>query len=282
MGSVLEETKFLMKKYDIKASKSLGQNFLIDDDVVNSIIFSSEISKDDLVIEIGPGLGSLTSRLLEEAGYVVAIELDDRMINILDERFKFYDNFTLIHEDVLKVDLRSIIEQKHAKSVKVVANLPYYITTPIIMKLLEERLPIDSITVMVQKEVADRLTAIPSKKNTGAISYCVSYYCIASMVLVVPNTSFIPAPEVNSAVIKLVLRDSPPVILKDEKLFFDVIRASFMQRRKTLLNGLSNGNIASKEIIKKMLIDLQFSESVRGESLTLEQFASISNYLSDF
>lgn len=281
--SVLEETKFLIKKYHINANKSLGQNFLIDDDVVDSIVSSANISSDDLVIEIGPGLGTLTARLLEKANKVIAIELDDKMIPILEERFHLYHNFELIHQDVLKVDLKQKIEENKDKvsAVKIVANLPYYITTPIIMKLLEERLPVESITVMIQKEVADRLTAIPGKKNTGAITYCVSYYCEAQEVLLVPNTSFIPSPEVNSEVIQLTIRKEPPVIVRDEKFFFKVIHASFMQRRKTLLNGLANNGISSKEVLKKMLNDLQLDENVRGETLTLNQFAKISNYFSE-
>ncbi len=304
MNSILEETKFLLKKYHISANKSLGQNFLVDDEVVNTIVASANINKNDLVIEIGPGLGTLTARLLEQAGKVIAIELDDRMVNILQDRFQFYDNFELLHEDILKVDLKKkiseeisniedkqkeqsnqVVQEPIAKSkstytVKIVANLPYYITTPIIMKLLEDKLPIESITVMVQKEVADRLTAIPSDKNTGAITYPVFYYCEPSEVLLVPNSSFIPAPEVNSEVIQLKIRQTPPVELKDEKLFFKVIKASFMQRRKTLLNGLTNGGIASKDVIKKMLSELGLNENVRGESLTIQQFAEISNCLS--
>ena len=304
MGSVLEDTKFLMKKYHITANKNLGQNFLIDDTVLDTIVSSAAISKDDLVIEIGPGLGTLTAKLLEKAGMVIAIELDDKMVPILKDRFEFYDNFELLHDDVLKVDLKQLIENnkleiKNLKqtskdelftldykekkqefyTVKIVANLPYYITTPIIMKLLEDKLPIESITVMVQKEVADRLTAIPGSKNTGAISYPVSYYCEPKEVLLVPNNSFIPAPEVNSEVISLRIRKNPPVMLVNEALFFKIIKASFMQRRKTLLNGLSNNGIATKDTIKKMLSDLGLEENVRGESLNMEQFAEIANYL---
>jgi len=282
MNSILEETKFLMKKHHITANKNLGQNFLIADDVVNNILSSANISSNDLVIEIGPGLGTLTAKLLEKASKVIAIELDDKMISILQERFHFYDNFELIHEDILKVDLKQKIAENaaHISCVKIVANLPYYITTPIIMKLLEDHLPIESITVMVQKEVADRLTAIPGKKNTGAITYCVSYYCEATEVMLVPNTSFIPAPEVNSEVIHLEIRKSPPVEVKDKAFFFKVIQASFMQRRKTLLNGLSHSGIASKEQLRKMLDDLKLDENIRGEALNLNQFAEISNYLS--
>ena len=281
MNSILEETRFLLKKYHINANKSLGQNFLIDENVIDNIISSAEIDKNDLVIEIGPGLGTLTAKLLEVSGKVISIELDDRMVNILEDRFKFYNNFNLIHDDILKVDLKALIaKEANFSSVKIVANLPYYITTPIIMKLLENMLPIKSITVMVQKEVADRLTAIPGSKNTGAITYCVYYYCTAKEVLLVPNSSFIPAPEVNSEVIKLDIRKIPPVKLENKELFFRVIKASFMQRRKTLLNGLANSKISTKEILKNMLHDLNLDENIRGESLSIEQFAKISNYLS--
>ena len=215
MQNIYQETMFLLKKYHINASKSLGQNFLIDDLIVENTVDSANISKDDLIIEIGPGLGTLTARLLESAKKVIAIELDKRMITILEDRFSLYDNFDLINEDVLKVDLKSIIENEknknNVKDVKIVANLPYYITTPIIMKLLEEKLDIESITVMVQKEVADRLTAKPGDKLAGAITYTVSYYSIAKEILSVPKESFIPSPEVESAVIKLTLRKETPV-----------------------------------------------------------------------
>lgn len=296
MDSILNETQYLMKKYNINANKSLGQNFLIDDNVVDTIVSSAKICENDLVIEIGPGLGTLTSKLLENAGKVIAIELDNRMIEILQDRFKFYNNFELINEDVLKVNLKKKIEEniscgkedlaeeqtsKKLYNVKIVANLPYYITTPIIMKLLEDKLPIDSITVMIQKEVADRLTAIPGDKNTGAITYCISYYCEPEKVLLVPNFSFIPVPKVDSEVINLKIRNNPPVKLENEELFFKIIKASFTQRRKTLLNGLSNNGIGTKETIKRMLNDLNLDENVRGESLDLKQFAQISKYLNN-
>mgnify|MGYP004557266275 CR=1 FL=1 len=279
--NIYEETKFLMKKYNISANKDLGQNFLIDDNVIENIVESAEINKKDFVIEIGPGLGTLTSRLVEKAGKVIAIELDKKMLQILNDRFALYDNFSLINEDVLKVDLNNLIQQENTQNytVKIVANLPYYITTPIVMKLLEEKLNIDSITVMVQKEVADRLTETPGGKNTGAITYCVYYYAEPKEVLTVPNTSFVPEPKVDSEVIKLNIRKEPPVDLKDEKMFFKVVKASFMQRRKTLLNGLSNSGIASKEKLKEILQELNLSENVRGESLSIEQFAKIANKL---
>lgn len=283
MGKIEQETRFIMKKYNISANKSLGQNFLIDDNVVEGIVNSAEVSKDDLVIEIGPGLGTLTACLLERAGKVVAIELDTRMIKILEDRFKLYKNFEIINQDVLKIDLRSLIKQQKEnegiKNVKVVANLPYYITTPIIMKLLEDKLDIESITVMVQKEVAKRLTAEPSDKLAGAITYSVKYYCDATEEIDVPKDCFLPSPEVDSEVIKLVLRKEPLVNVKDEVIFFKLIKTSFMQRRKTFINGVSNGGITSKEKIKEILDDLGIDVNKRGENLTLEQFAQIANLL---
>lgn len=279
MNNIYEETKFLMKKYNLTANKKLGQNFLVDSEAINSIVASANLTKKDMVIEIGPGLGTLTSMLIEKAGKVVAIELDDRMIKILGDRFLLYDNFELINEDVLKVDLSSLIEKNSEfENIKVVANLPYYITTPIIMKLLENRLKIESITIMIQKEVAERIVATPGSKLSGAITYSVHYYAEPEKIALVPNTSFIPSPEVDSEVIKLNIRKSPPVKIDNEKLFFNVIKASFMQRRKTLSNGLVNGGIVKNkakaiEILKNMGLE----ENVRGEELTLEQFANLSN-----
>ena len=229
MKNIYEETKFLMKKYNLTANKKLGQNFLIDDEAIDKIVDSANLTKEDLVIEIGPGLGTLTSMLLEKAGKVIAIELDDRMVKILQDRFLVYNNFELINEDVLKVNLPELIEANNQfKSVKVVANLPYYITTPIIMKQLENRLNIESITIMIQKEVAERIVATPGSKLSGAITYSVHYYAEPEEVTIVPNISFIPSPEVDSEVIKLVIRKEPTLELKDEKLFFNIIKASFM------------------------------------------------------
>jgi len=284
MENLYNETKFIMKKYGITANKSLGQNFLISDDVVSSIVNSAEISKNDLVIEIGPGLGTLTKELLENAGKVVCIELDKKMLTILNDRFSLYSNFKLINDDVLKVDLKSLISEEKVNNnltnVKIVANLPYYITTPIIMKLLEEHLDIDTITVMIQKEVADRLTSIPGTKNSGAITYSVYYYARAEKIIEVPNDSFIPEPEVTSSVIKLTLRDTSPVEVKDEDILFKLIKAAFMQRRKTLINGLSNSNLfSSKEEIKTILVKLNLDEKVRGENLSLQDFANIANMI---
>ena len=243
MENIIEETRFIMKKYNIKANKNLGQNFLISQEVVEKIVDCSQITKEDLVIEIGPGLGTLTKYLLEKAGKVICIELDTKMLQILEDRFSLYDNFEIINNDVLKVDLKNIIkkekENPEIKNVKIVANLPYYITTPIIMKLLEEKLELESITVMIQKEVADRLIAVPGQKNTGAITYSVYYYATSEGILEVPNNSFIPEPEVTSKVIKLNIRKEPVVNPKDKEKMFRIIKNAFMQKRKTLLNSLT-------------------------------------------
>lgn len=283
MENLYNKTKFILKKYNISANKSLGQNFLINDSVVNKIVESAEITKNDLVIEIGPGLGNLTEFLLEKAGKVIAIELDQRMLEILNDRFSLYDNFEIINEDVLKVNLNELIsENKNSeiKNAKIVANLPYYITTPIIMKLLEEKLDIETITVMVQKEVADRLIAIPGEKLSGAITYSVYYYATSENVTIVENNSFIPEPEVDSEVIKLSIRKNPPVELLDEDQFFKTVKASFMQRRKTLINALVNGGILkNKQDAKKLFDDLNMDYNTRGESLSIEKFAEISNYI---
>lgn len=282
MRNSLEDTKFILKKYHITANKKLGQNFLINDEVINGIVEASNIQKEDLVIEIGPGLGTLTSELLENAGKVIAIELDENMLPILNDRFKLYDNFELLNEDVLKVDLNKLISENMGglSKAKVVANLPYYITTPIIMKLLEDKLNIESITVMVQKEVADRITAKPGDKLSGSITYSVDYYADAEKIVFVDKSSFIPAPEVDSEVIKLQIREEPKVHVENEELFFKAIKASFMQRRKTLLNGLSNsGIIKDKERLKEILQKLGLSIDIRGEKLTIEEFAELANLI---
>ena len=285
MENIFEETRIIMKKYNIKANKSLGQNFLISQEVVNNIIKASEISEKDLVIEIGPGLGTLTKRLLEQAGKVICVELDTKMINILEERFFLYKNLEIINQDILKVDLKNKIKQEKEKNgfekVKIVANLPYYITTPIIMKLLEEELDLESITVMIQKEVADRLTAIPGKKNTGAITYTVYYYTDSEEILEVPKDSFIPEPEVTSEVIKLNIRKTPIVEPKNKEKMFKIIKCAFTQRRKTLLNSLVNTNILdSKQQGINMLNSLNINENIRPEELTIQQFKEISDFLS--
>lgn len=282
MDNILEETKFIMNKYNIKANKSLGQNFLINKDVVKEIVESSQIEADDLVIEIGPGLGTLTKFLLEKAKKVVCIELDSKMIRILEDRFKLYDNLEIKNEDVLKVDLQKLIkdekERSNVKNVKIVANLPYYITTPIIMKLLEEKLDLESITVMIQKEVADRLIAIPGDKDTGAITYTVNYYSIGEKIIEVSNNSFIPEPEVTSEVIKLTIRKNPPVQVINIELMFKIIKNAFMQRRKTLLNSLYNSKIfKSKEKGIEILKEVGLDQNIRAEKLTLQDFANIAD-----
>ena len=282
MNNVLDDTKFIMKKYNIKANKSLGQNFLIDDNVIEKIIEGSNVCKNDLIIEIGPGLGTLTEVLLEKAYKVISIELDKKMIKILEDRFKLYNNFELLHNDVLKVNLNEIIQKEkkdsNIKNVKIVANLPYYITTPIIMKLLEEQLDLNSITVMVQKEVADRLIETPGGKNTGAITYSVFYYATSESILEVSNTSFIPEPDVASEVIKLDIRKTPPVNVKDKNVMFRIIKCAFMQRRKTLLNSLTNTKVfLNKDEGIKILNKLNLSENIRPEKLSLQDFANITN-----
>ncbi len=279
--NLLQETKFIMNKYQITANKSYGQNFLIDEDIVLGICEKANVSKEDLIIEIGPGLGTLTSKLLDKAGKVIAVELDTKMLQILNDRFSLYDNFELINDDILKVDLKKLINEKlgDLKKVKIVANLPYYITTPIIMKLLEEKLNIDSITVMVQKEVAERLCTKPGTGDTGAITYTINYYTRPEIVLNVPKDSFVPSPKVDSNVINLQILNIPSVVVKDEALLFKVIKFAFMQKRKTLLNSLSNSRMNSKEYFEKMLLDLNIDLKIRPEKLSLEDFAKIADYI---
>ena len=284
MDNILQETKFIMKKYNIKANKNLGQNFLVSNDAINQIVNSGEIEKDDLIIEIGPGLGTLTKELLERAKKVICVELDNKMVEILNERFSLYDNLEILNQNILKTDLKEIIKkektQNNIKDVKIIANLPYYITTPIIMKLLEEKLDLKSITVMIQKEVAERLIATPGEKNTGAITYTVYYYAEAKKITEVPNTSFIPEPEVTSEVIRLDIRKNPPVETKDTELMFKIIKNAFMQRRKTLLNSLTNTKIFNnKDEGAKILKTLNLSENIRAEELTLKNFAEITDLL---
>lgn len=281
--NLIQETKFILKKYNITANKNYGQNFLIDDYTVTSIVEKAEVCKDDLVIEIGPGLGTLTSLLLEKAGKVICIELDSKMINILNDRFALYKNFELINDDVLKVNLKELINQNsNFKTVKVVANLPYYITTPIIMKLLEDKLSLTSITVMVQKEVAERLAQTPGGKESGAITYSIHYYTKPRIVLNVSKDCFIPSPKVDSAVLQLLVLDKPPIQVLDEKLFFKIIKASFLQKRKTLVNSLSNSGIENKEFLEKMLDLLSINPKIRAEQLSLKDFEKICNYISNY
>lgn len=278
--SILKETKFIMNKYHITANKNLGQNFLIDDETVAGIVEAASVSKEDLIIEIGPGLGTLTKELLERAGKVICIELDKRMIEILEDRFSMYDNFKVINEDVLKVNLKDLIQKEKIKNTKIVANLPYYITTPIIMKLLEDKLDIETITVMIQKEVADRLVTEPVTGDTGAITYAIHYYTNPKRILEVPNTSFIPSPKVNSTVVKLNILKTPSIEVKNEKQLFDIIKTAFMQKRKTLVNALANsGKYGSKEQVEKTLQKLEIDLKIRPEKMRLEQFAKLSNLI---
>ena len=274
--SVYDDTREILKRYNIKADKSLGQNFLISDEVVDGIVESANIEKEDIVIEIGPGLGVLTNLLLQKSNNVIAVELDPRMVSILKDRFKEKDNFTIIHEDILKVDLAKIINERKSSNsrVKVVANLPYYISTPIIMKLLENNEIIDEIIVMVQKEVGDRLTAKTGERLAGAITYAVSYYSNASKVINVPKESFIPSPKVESVVIKLELKKN--LQEENKELLFKIIKSAFAQRRKTLENALINGKIVtSKERIQEIFDKLGIEKNVRGENLSLEQYESL-------
>ena len=286
MENILQETKFILKKYNIKANKSLGQNFLIDKYVLDTIVNSAQIGENDLVIEIGPGLGTLTEFLLQKAKKVICVELDKNMVKILNERFFLYKNLEIINEDVLKLDLENLIknekEKNDIKNVKIVANLPYYITTPIVMKLLEEQLDIESITIMIQKEVADRLIENPGGKNSGAITYTVNYYAEPEGILEVPNNSFIPEPEVTSKVLKLNIRKEPKVDVKNQDVMFKIIKSAFLQRRKTLLNALVNNKIFnSKEECIKVLQELDFDVNIRGEKLTLEDYAKLANKISE-
>ena len=284
MQNLLQETKFILNKYNIKANKSLGQNFLIQEEVVDAIVDAAQICDNDLVIEIGPGLGTLTQKLLEKAGKVICIELDNRMVNILNDRFSLYKNIEIIEDDVLNIDLKQIIlnEKKNSeiKSAKIVANLPYYITTPIVMKLLEDKLDIDSITIMIQKEVAQRLIAKPGTSLSGSISYAISYYTKPEKVIEVSRQAFLPIPEVDSEVIKLNVLEKPSIDVEDEELLFKIIKLAFMQRRKTLVNALYNGKLLDdKQKIELLLNEAGVDPTIRGEKLSLEEFAEIEKFL---
>ena len=272
----------VLQKYKFNFQKKFGQNFLIDTHVLDKIIRESGVTKDDCVIEIGPGIGTMTQYLCENAREVVAIEIDKNLIPILKDTLSAYDNVTVINEDVLKVDIKKLAEEKNSgRPVKVVANLPYYITTPIIMGLFESHVPIDSITIMVQKEVADRMQEGPGSKDYGALSLAVQYYAKPEIVANVPPNCFMPRPNVGSAVIRLTCHEKPPVEVEDEKFMFDIIRASFNQRRKTLVNGLGNAkNLqVTKEQVSAVLEKMNLSPTIRGEALSLEQFAELSNFL---
>lgn len=277
-------TKFVLERFGFSFQKKFGQNFLIDQNILENIISEAGITKDDFVLEIGPGIGTMTQYICEAARKVVAVEIDKNLIPILEETLKDYTNVTVINEDILKIDLQTFIQENNeGRPIKIVANLPYYITTPIIMELFESHAPIESITVMVQKEVADRMQVGPGTKDYGALSLAVQYYSNPKVVMVVPPSCFMPRPNVSSSVIRLERYVEPPVQVSNEKLMFQIIRASFNQRRKTLANGLSNGlNLAiSKEELMNIFLELGWKENIRGEALTLEQFAQLSNSISN-
>ena len=277
-----KNTVEVIQKHGFMFQKKFGQNFLIDTHVLDKIIRAAGITKDDFILEIGPGIGTMTQYLAEAAGKVCAVEIDRNLIPILGETLADYDNVTIINEDILKVDVAGLaMAENGGRPVKVVANLPYYITTPIIMGLFESGVPIESITVMVQKEVAERMKSGPGSKDYGALSLAVQYYAEAYLVANVPPNCFMPRPKVGSAVIRLTRHREPPVKVTDERLLFQVIRASFNQRRKTLQNGLGNspGLPFTKEAVAKALEDMGLSPTVRGEALNLEQFAELANHL---
>ncbi len=272
----------VLKRYDFIFQKKYGQNFLIDGNILEKIIASAEISKEDCIIEIGPGIGTMTQYLAEAAREVIAVEIDRSLIPILEDTLSTYDNITIINKDILKVDMNKLVTEKNqGRPVKVVANLPYYITTPIIMGLFESKVPLNSITVMVQKEVADRMQVGPGTKDYGALSLAVQYYAKPEVIVNVPPACFMPQPKVGSSVIRLVKYEESPVKVENEKFFFSIIRASFNQRRKTLVNGLQNAPYldVKKENILQTLKEMNLMETIRGEALTLEEFAVFSNIL---
>ena len=277
-----QNTIEILKKYNFSFQKKYGQNFLIDTHVLDKIIAAAHITKDDFVIEVGPGIGTMTQYLAAAAGKVAAVEIDGSLIPILEDTLSAYDNVHIINRDILKLDIRKLVEEENGgRPVKVVANLPYYITTPIIMGLFESHVPLESVTVMVQKEVADRMQVGPGTKDYGALSLAVQYYAKPHIVANVPPNCFMPRPKVGSAVIRLDRYEKPPVEVKDEKLMFRIIRASFNQRRKTLVNGLKNSPELSfsKEEIESAVEQLGKGLNIRGEALTLEEFAFLSNKL---
>ena len=277
-----QNTIAVLQKYNFSAQKKFGQNFLIDPHVLEKIVEAAEIMPDDFILEIGPGIGTMTQYLCECARKVIAVEIDQNLIPILEETLGPYDNVTIVHNDILKLDLtRLVMEENAGKPIKVVANLPYYITTPIIMQIFESHAPIQSITIMVQKEVADRMQAGPGTKDYGALSLAVQYYARPEIVANVPPNCFLPRPNVGSAVIRLIRHTEVPVQVGDESLMFRIVRASFNQRRKTLANGLNNSPdiTLSKEVIQESIEELGVPVTVRGEALTLGQFAELSNII---
>lgn len=279
-----QNTIAVLKKYNIHFQKKFGQNFLIDTHVLEKIIASAGVTEDDFILEIGPGIGTMTQYLCESAGKVMAVEIDGNLVPVLKDTLSAYDNVMVVNEDILKLDMVQIAQEyNEGKPIKVVANLPYYITTPIIMELFESHVPLESVTVMVQKEVADRMQAAPGSKEYGALSLAVQYYAKAEIVANVPPNCFMPRPNVGSAVIRLTCHKENPVKVADEKFMFRIIRASFNQRRKTLQNGLGNdtGLSVTKEEAAKALEKMGLSQTIRGERLSLEQFAQLSNLLQE-
>lgn len=285
--NTLKKTKMILNKYDIKANKRFGQNFLIDDNILENIVEVSNISKSDLVIEIGPGLGNLTEYVINKAGYMLLVEIDNKMIQILNDRFKEKDNYSLLNDDVLKINLDKKVEEIEKKlnlkfnKIKVVANLPYYITTPILFKLLQDESRIDSITVMVQKEVAERMVARSKTKDYGILTLMVEYLSDANIEFIVPKDSFIPAPNVTSAIISL--RKNKKFRVNDEKIFFDLIHKSFAKRRKTMINSLylSNFNGMDKENLNQIFNQLGIDKNVRAEELEIEDYINITDIIND-
>ena len=278
-----KNTIAILQKYGFNFQKKYGQNFLVDSNILEKIIHTADVNEEDCILEIGPGIGTMTQYLCENAREVVAVEIDKKLIPILEQdTLSAYDNITIINEDILKVDINAIVQEKNnGRPIKVVANLPYYITTPIIMGLFESGVPLESITIMVQKEVAQRMQVGPGTKDYGALSLAVQYYAKPEVVLTVPASCFMPRPNVDSSVITLTRHDKPPVTVSDEKFMFDIIRASFNQRRKTLVNGLGNaaGLNVAKENVQSALEKMDLPPTIRGEALTLRQFAELTDML---
>ncbi|USB34937.1 16S rRNA (adenine(1518)-N(6)/adenine(1519)-N(6))-dimethyltransferase RsmA [Paenibacillus sp. YPG26] len=281
--STPKRTKEIIQRHGFSFKKSLGQNFLIDQNILSKIVGAAELDETKGALEIGPGIGALTQKLAEAAGRVTAVEIDQRLIPILKEVLEPYSNIKVVHGDVLKLDLRTLIEAeyKDQTGLSVVANLPYYVTTPIIMKLLEEHLPLENIVVMIQKEVAERMAAAPGGKEYGSLSIAVQYYCEPELVCIVPHTVFIPQPNVDSAVIRLKVRKEPPVLVDNEKFFFEVVQASFAQRRKTIANNLKTRFFAKegREELERLLQEAEIIPSRRAETLSLDEFGRLSNVL---
>lgn len=283
-ASLAYKTKQIIKKYEFNFKKNFGQNFLVDERVLDKIVSAANINENDLVIEVGPGIGTLTQAMAKKAGKVVSVEIDKTLVPILGDLLEDYDNIEIINEDILKVDINELINRHKGMNVKMAANLPYNITTPIIMNILEKHIPMESLTVMIQKEVAYRMNAKPSTKDYGSLSLVTQYYCEPYLVANVPQNCFMPRPNVDSAVIKLTILKEPRVKVRDEQFMFDFIKAAFSQRRKTLVNCIFSSSMLklNKEELGKVLNELGYDERVRGESLTLEDYAKISDKMLEF